>query len=145
MKEAVRQRARELGFDDCHFTTAAPPDHAAEFQNWLAENQHGEMNYLQRNAHKRVNPQEVLAGAKSIVVLAASYHLKEFQMTNDEWTRSSAGTNSIRPSTFVIPAIARYARYADYHDVLAERLKQLTEFLNTLAGEGTRSLWYVDT
>ena len=73
MKEAVRQRARELGFDDCHFTTANPPDHAAEFQNWLAQNQHGEMNYLQRNAHKRVNPQEVLPGAKSIIALAVSY------------------------------------------------------------------------
>ena len=41
--------------------------------------------------------------------------------------------------------IARYARYADYHDVLGERLKQLTDFVNELGGEGTRSLWYVDT
>lgn len=73
MKEAVRQRARELGFDDCRFTTADPPDHAAQFQTWLAEKQHGEMGYLERNAYKRVNPQEVLPGAKSIIVLAASY------------------------------------------------------------------------
>jgi epoxyqueuosine reductase len=41
--------------------------------------------------------------------------------------------------------IARYARYRDYHDVLGERLKQLTEFVGKLGGEGTRSLWYVDT
>jgi epoxyqueuosine reductase len=143
MKEAVRQRARELGFDDCHFTTANPPDHAAEFQNWLAQNQHGEMNYLQRNAHKRVDPQQVLPGAKSIIALAVSYHLEELQMTNDEWTKRNA--SSIRHSSFVIPAIARYARFKDYHDVLADRLKQLTDFLNTLGGEGTRSLWYVDT
>jgi epoxyqueuosine reductase len=41
--------------------------------------------------------------------------------------------------------IARYARYSDYHNVLGERLKQLTDFVNQLGGEGTRSLWYVDT
>jgi epoxyqueuosine reductase len=139
MKEAARQRARELGFDDCRFTSAQPPDHAADFENWLAQSRHGEMGYLQRNAYKRVNPQEVLPGAKSIIALAVSYHLEECKMTNDEWS------NSIRHSSFVIPAIARYARFKDYHDILAERLKQLTEFVNTLAGEGARSLWYVDT
>jgi epoxyqueuosine reductase len=143
MKEAVRQRASELGFDDCHFTTASPPDHAVEFQNWLAQNQHGEMNYLQRNAHKRVNPQEVLPGARSIIALATSYYLEEFKMTKDEWNKRD--TSSIRPSSFVLPTIARYARFKDYHDVLADRLKQLTDTLNTLVGEGTRSLWYVDT
>jgi epoxyqueuosine reductase len=143
MKAAVRQRAHELGFDDCHFTTANPPDHAVEFQNWLAQNQHGEMNYLQRNAHKRVQPQEVLPGAKSIIALATSYHLDESQMTNDEWQGNAAP--SIRHSSFVVPTIARYARFKDYHDVLAERLKQLTEYVNSLGDEGTRSLWYVDT
>ena len=42
-------------------------------------------------------------------------------------------------------AVARYARFADYHDVLAERLKDLVTLLNQLGGGETRSLWYVDT
>jgi len=140
MKEAVHQRALELGFDDCRITTATPPDHAVEFQKWIAQKQHGEMGYLERNAYKRVNPQEVLPGAKSVVVLATSYHLSECQMTNDKWTRENAGDNSIRHSSFVIQPIARYARFKDYHDVIGERLKQLTGFLNERGGEGTRSL-----
>ena len=41
--------------------------------------------------------------------------------------------------------IARYARFADYHDVLAGPLRTFTEFLNRAGGAGTRSLWYVDT
>ena len=41
--------------------------------------------------------------------------------------------------------IARYARHADYHDVLGERLKSLADFVNQLGGPGARSLWYVDT
>lgn len=129
MKERIRQRARELGFDDCHFTTAAVPDHAAQFGEWLTDGCHGEMGWIARNAEKRVDPQKVLAGAKSVVCLAIAY-------TPGEEPPPAAGR-------FTGP-IARYARYEDYHDVLRESLIALTEFTNQLAPE-TRSLWYVDT
>ena len=123
MNAAVRQRAHDSGFDDCHFTTAAAPDHAAQFQDWLGENRHGEMNYLQRNAHKRVDPQQVLPGAKSVIVLAASYHIEK------------SGTANVEQAEGVVPVIARYARFKDYHDVLAERLKALTEFVNSMSSQ----------
>ena len=42
-------------------------------------------------------------------------------------------------------AIARYARFADYHIVLGERLKELTKTVNALGGADTRSLGYTDT
>jgi epoxyqueuosine reductase len=132
MKDLIHQRARDLGFDDCRFTTAASPDHAAEFRRWLGEKHHGEMGYLERNAHKRLNPQEVLEGARTVIVLAASYQSDEQRATNG--TRSSPRG-----------VIARYARYRDYHDVLGERLKLLADFTNELGGAGARSLWYVDT
>jgi len=140
MKTAVRQRALELGFDDCHFTSANPPDHAAEFQHWLAQKQHGEMNYLERNAHKRVNPQEVLPGAKSVVVLATSYAEACSVLRVPSSKCAEHATRNTQHGL-----IARYARFKDYHDVIGERLIQLTDFLNHLAGEGARSLWYVDT
>jgi epoxyqueuosine reductase len=73
MKAVIRQRALELGFDDCRFTTAAPPASAEQFQDWLAEKRHGEMSWLERNAEKRVEPQKVLPGAKSVIASAASY------------------------------------------------------------------------
>jgi epoxyqueuosine reductase len=41
--------------------------------------------------------------------------------------------------------VARYARFADYHDVLGRQLKLLSEWVNKTGGPGTRSLWYVDT
>lgn len=129
MKDAIRQRALELGFDDCRFTTAAAPAHAGKFQDWLAQKNHGEMQWLERNAEKRTEPQKVLPGVKSVVVLAASYHHADPQSTIH-----SLGAG----------VIARYARFDDYHDVLAARLKLLTEFVDQLAG-GTCSLWYVDT
>jgi epoxyqueuosine reductase len=129
VKSAITQRARQLGFDDCRFTTALPPDHAAEFQRWLQAGLHGQMDYLARNAHKRVAPAQVLAAARTIITLAASY------------TTPDTG---VPPHTGAPGEIARYARYGDYHKVLGGRLKELTAFVNTLGG-GARSLWYVDT
>ncbi len=123
MNLALRQRARELGFEDCRVTTANAPESAPRFKQWLAERRHGEMAYLERTAPKRVDPQQVLPGARSIITLAASYH-------DPDWKHGP---------------IARYARYGDYHDLLGERLKPLADFVNQLGGEGTRSLWYVDT
>jgi epoxyqueuosine reductase len=132
MKEAIRQRASELGFDACRFTSAAQPASADKLQSWLVEKKHGEMNWLERNAEKRSEPQKVLAGAKSIIALAMSY----------------AG-NEARQATLAKPqftgVVARYARFNDYHDVLAEKLKALTSYVDELGHTATRSLWYVDT
>lgn len=144
MKTAVRQRALELGFDDCRFTTADPPSSAPQFQRWLASGRHGEMGYLQRNAQKRVDPQQVLPGARTVVCLAASYVGNAGPARRDVPGAGNVGT----PATDPAPSaglVARYARYADYHDVLGGRLAQLAEWLNRLGGGETRSLWYVDT
>ncbi len=130
MKAAIRQRALELEFDDCRFTTAAVPASAEKFQNWLTGKQHGEMTWLERSAPKRIDPLKVLPGAKSIICLAASY---EIEIPNSELRTPNSGL------------VARYARFSDYHEVLGEQLKVLTEFVNQLGGDGTRSLWYVDT
>jgi epoxyqueuosine reductase len=130
MKAAIRQRALELGFDDCRFTAAAAPASAGQFQDWLAENKNGEMNWLERNAPKRVEPQKVLPGAKSAICLAASYFSKSPQ----------SEVQSPKPGI-----VARYARFDDYHDVLAEKLKLLTQFTNETGGADNKSLWYVDT
>ena len=156
MKEVIRQRALELGFDDCRFTTAEALGAAKQFQGWLAEKRHGEMAWLERTAAKRADPQHVLPGVRSVICLAASYHTEECQMTNDQCAVENPRGNSIRHSSFVISPstlnpqpstglIARYARFADYHDVLGERLEQLTAFVNQLGGAKTKSLWYVDT
>jgi epoxyqueuosine reductase len=132
MKERLRQRALELGFDDCRFTTAAAPASSGSFQKWIAEKQFGEMQWLERNAEKRIEPQKVLPGARSVICLAASY----------SGDRSAGGPPASSSASGVV---ARYARFADYHDVLGEKLKALSRFTDDLGGPNTRSLWYVDT
>jgi epoxyqueuosine reductase len=128
VKAQIQQHARQLGFDDCRFTSARPPDHAAHFQRWLDAGFHGQMDYLARNARKCVDPSQILAAAKTIITLAASYT-----------PPSANGT----PIAGAAGEIARYARFADYHQVLGGRLRSLAVFVSSAGG--ARSLWYVDT
>jgi len=144
MKETIRQRALELGFDDCRFTTGDAAANADKFLNWLAGKRHGEMSWLERTARKRVDPQKVLPAAKSIVCLSASYATgDELRETGDALSLPSEPRDS--PSVTRQASIARYARFTDYHGLLGEQLKALAEFVNQLGGDETRSLWYVDT
>ncbi len=128
--EEIKQRALALGFDLVGITTAQPPQHAEEFQQWLASGFHGEMGYMAKNAEKRVDPSRILADVRSVVVVGLNYF-------NESPRRGT------RPTT------ARIARYAqgprDYHDVMSDKLKQFASAIDESGGPGTRSLWYVDT
>ena len=129
MKAAIQQRALELGFDDCRFTTAQPPDHTGAFQDWLQAGKQGEMAWLARNGEKRLDPRKVLAGAKTIISLAASY--------------DTPGSDRTAPTGAGV--VARYARFTDYHEVLGGALKVLNDYVIQLGGGATAARWYVDT
>src|ERR1700690_721315 len=102
------------------------------------------MTWLEPTAARRLDPQQVLPGAKTIIMLAASYaHGNQWQVASD-MNRASATSDHVSRFTFH-GLISRYAQFTDYHDVLGDRLKQLTQFVNQLGGAETRSLWYVDT
>lgn len=137
MKDRIRQRASELGFDDCRFATADAPETGPQLNAWLAKGAQGEMSWLERNAPKRRDPQLVLPGIRTVITLAVSYASDAWRVAGDETGHEARSTKH--------GLIARYARYADYHDVLAKPLKALARFVDELGGAGTRSLWYVDT
>jgi epoxyqueuosine reductase len=119
--------ARELGFDSCRVAPCAPPPHAAEFRNWLQEGAAGEMSYMGRGEEKRCNPQKVLPGARSVIVVALNY----FQ-----------GDTIRRSQTLTTGKIARYAWGDDYHNLIATKLDKIDNFLRQFGG---RQKCYVDT
>jgi epoxyqueuosine reductase len=125
----IKTRARDLGFDLVGITTARPPPHAAEFQQWLADHLHGEMAYMERNADKRVDPLQVLAQAQSIIVVGLNYYAARP-------VPSFAGETAARRT--VEGRIARYASGSvDYHEVMGEKLRELARMVD--------GIWYVDT
>ena len=46
LKQIIKDTARQLGFALAGVTTPDPPAHYSTFENWLAQNRHGAMNYL---------------------------------------------------------------------------------------------------
>jgi epoxyqueuosine reductase len=127
LKAQLVSFARQIGFDSCRIAACDAPAHATEFREWLRDGAHGEMNYMRRGEEKRCDPQKVLLGAKSIVVLALNY----FQ-----------GEPVRRSQTAATGRIARYALGDDYHDVITGKLDKLDQFLS---GFGGQQKCYVDT
>src|SRR6266516_1428294 len=137
LKAQLVSFARQIGFDSCRIAVCNPPAHATEFRKWLRQDGHGEMNYMQRGEEKRCDPQKVLPGAKSIVVLALNY----FQ---GEEIRRSPASAKLRHGrqTAATGRIARYALGDDYHDVIEAKLDKIDQFLRDFGGQ---QKCYVDT
>lgn len=124
MKAELISLAHDLGFEICRVARCAAPTHAEEFRAWLQAGHAGEMAWLERNADRRTDPQQVLPGARSVIVLGMSY-----------WQGPA-------PESEPRPKIARYAWGDDYHDVIERKLRTLDEWL-TCHGGAQRH--YVDT
>jgi epoxyqueuosine reductase len=128
LKREIIERARALGFDSCKIAGAAAPRHAEEFRTWLRAGAAGEMDWLARGEEKRCDPQQVLPGARSVIVVALNYWQGEISAK----PRHQATTGKI----------ARYAWGKDYHDIMLPKLEQLSAFLSD---HGGTQKCYVDT
>jgi epoxyqueuosine reductase len=124
IKKRIVSQAVSLGFDSCRIARAVPPQHAEEFRDWLREGAAGEMEWMERGAEKRCDPQQVLASARSVIVVALNY-----------WQ----GPDTAMPNA---GRIARYAWGDDYHDLMLQKLEKLSGFLTELGGI---QKCYVDT
>lgn len=132
MKPGVVEHALGLGFALCKVAQCTPPRHGAAFLEWLDNGMAGEMGtWLDRSKHKRVDPQEVLPGARSVVVLAMNY-----------WQGPPPASPVLKGDVGVGGRIARYAWGSDYHDLIEAKLCALDGFMQSLGG---RQRYYVDT
>src|SRR6266513_6196234 len=127
LKDRLVAFAREIGFDSCRVAACTEPGHAKEFRDWLRDEAQGEMDYMRRGEEKRCDPQRVLPGARSIIVLALNY----FQGQEERLSHSDATGR-----------IARYACGDDYHEVFGTKLDEVDQFLRRFGGQ---QKCYVDT
>ncbi len=117
----VRQKALELGFDRCGFARAEPLDKEAfRLEEWLNQNLHGTMGWMENYFDKRTDPTRLVPGAKSVVSVLAGYRFRENELYDQQQG---------------VPKIAKYARGRDYHKVFKNRLKKLFFYTKELVGE----------
>jgi epoxyqueuosine reductase len=123
----IKDKAQELGFLFVGISKADfLSEEAPRFENWLQSNRHGEMQYMENNFDKRLDPRLLVEGTKSVVSLVYNYY------TNDKQTDPLA------------PKISIYAYGKDYHLVIWDKMNQLFDFIQQEIGEvGGRS--FVDS
>lgn len=135
LREAIRAEALRLGFSLVGFTTADPLGDAVDrrWRRWLDKDRAGRMEYLRRSEPRRTHPRDLLAEARSVIVVAASYYDGDHDGTRDgEHGGKHAGESESHAAPHKEPAQGKIARYAwgrDYHHVLKEKLGELARWI----------------
>lgn len=91
-------------------------EEAPRLEKWLESNMHGNMNYMENNFDKRLDPTLLVDGAKSVVSLALNYFPEKTQIDD----------------TF---KLSKYAYGEDYHFIIKWKLKELMKFIQAEIGE----------
>ncbi len=122
----VKARARELGFSAVGIARADHPlerDHA-RYREALEGGLLDVVDYLANNVEtrRRLDTADILAGARSVVVVAARYDRREDEVDAEVEVAARGVTRRI----------ARYARGRDYHNHLRKKLRSLARFVRGL-------------
>ena len=118
LSDRLKAEAVRLGFDDVGIAPAVEATGYPNFLRWLDAGHDAGMAYLRRQEPSRSHPDALLGGVRSIVMVSVVYGSKE----------SAPGTETVRHTQ---GKVARYARGADYHRVLWEKLESLLGWLRT--------------
>ena len=133
-QEELRRRLRALGFDEVRFARldGATPG-ADALRAWLAAGRQADMAWMERTADKRIDPQLVLPGARSIILLGVNY-----------WPGEEK--SKIQNSKSEMATWARYALYEDYHDAIKPALVAAGHVLEELGDVSNADhRYFVDT
>jgi epoxyqueuosine reductase len=123
----LKRWAVEEGFDRAGIARLGPSDHAEAFRAWLSRGENAGLGYMERRGDERLDPRNLLDGARSVLCVALQYH-----------------PTAVPADERAVGRIARYARGRDYHDLMWGRLRRLeSRVAEAFPGVGTRH--YVDT
>lgn len=117
--QLIKQKAHELGFQFCGVSAAEfLEEEAPRLEQWLNQNQHGQMSYMANHFDKRLDPRLLVEGAKSVVSVLYNYFPEKELFTEPDDLK-----------------ISKYAYGRDYHYVMKDKLKELMAFMQQEIGE----------
>jgi len=141
LNRRLKAKADELGFVACRITSARPIE-SDNLIRWLKDNKHGTMRWMERDPYARCDPASLLSGAKSVICCALAYG--KAGIVNAESAGFGRGHWHVPGAAPIQNASARFARGADYHKVVREKLEILARALCEVMS-GARTKCCVDT
>lgn len=118
LTQKIKEQAKNIGFLSCGISKARfLEEEAPRLEEWLSNNYHGKMAYMANHFDKRLDPRQLVDGAKSVITVLLNYFPKEdlFQGQTEK--------------------ISKYAYGKDYHFVIKDKLKDLIKFIVDEVGE----------
>ena len=78
--DLIKAEAKRLGFLSCGISKAEfLEEEAPRLENWLEQNMHGEMHYMENYFDKRLDPTLLVPGSKSVISLLLNYYPHDLQ------------------------------------------------------------------
>jgi epoxyqueuosine reductase len=114
----IKEEAKRLGFSFCGISRAQfLEEEAPLLEQWLKQGMHGQMSYMENHFDKRLDPRQLVKGAKSVISLLLNYYPEDTQSLEANYN------------------VSKYAYGRDYHKVLKKKLKELMDFIQTEIGD----------
>lgn len=125
LRNWLGEQAIALGFDGLRITDTHLGVASERLQEWLDEGRHGQMEYMQRHAQLRSDPQLLVPGAVRVICVSMNYLPPETDF-DVEWKRLEDPTQAV---------VSMYARGRDYHKVLRNRLQEFAQRIEERIGK----------
>lgn len=117
LAEQIKQRAAELGFQQCGITGTDLSAESEQLRAWLDKGYQGEMDYLNNHFEKRIDPSQLVEGTQRIICVRMNCLPPEVETLRVLRQPDQA-------------YISRYTMGRDYHKVMRKKLTQLGKELN---------------
>ena len=118
----IKRWSTELGFQQTGIADVDLSRDEAHLRDWLAQGQHGRMDYMARHGDKRSRPAQLQPGTLRVISVRMDYG------TDDDgaaWENLADGRRAY---------VARYALGRDYHKLMRARLQKLADRIGEEAG-----------
>jgi len=134
--EKIKCWGKELGFSQLGITDIDLSKHEKALEKWLANNYHGNMDYMARHGLMRARPAELELGTVRAISVRLDYLPTQAKCAQILKSKNYA-------------YISRYALGRDYHKLMRKRLQQLgkkiTNYFEDLEGEYFNFRPFVDS
>ncbi|MBC6414291.1 MAG: tRNA epoxyqueuosine(34) reductase QueG [Chromatiales bacterium] len=125
LADKIKQWAIELGFNDVGFANTELHDYELRLLDWLGNDMHGEMHFMEKHGKKRSRPEKLVKGTVSIISVRMNYLDKDAEDANAILEQPEKAY------------ISRYALGRDYHKLIRKKLQCLADRITQTIGPFT--------